>query len=855
MTEETESPELETIPHTLKNGIPTVKRADQAVWFDRDKGLPEGEKPGWYFSTGVRAPDETPKKWRRLKNGEITVQREDGGAWFDQDKGLPEGEKPGWYDKSGKLLPDLSPGEKDELIARKHGYDPALVRKAAGYKPGTLAEIEASQAPGFQGGKLGRFAYGVQEVGAGINQLGLRIGEKIGLATRADVAFEELQNAVLESKYLKKAPETDLMRLGGNIAATAPVLPFAGGYGAAAALGAVGGAIQPTQVTPTEGGAKDDFWKRKSIQVAGGTVAAPVTQLGLNKVVLPAASKIGKGISAKAASFRDRYLMPNLETGGAPPKPVPGATPEILPPPSILSEPEAVSRKLAPDWGDEAEKEIDSLWSKKRMAAGGIKPEYQEIIELAKEHGLEDHLTAADITGNPLIRKIHNRLIRQKPEHQAKALEANRAIEARAREIDASLQRDFAIKEFDNILQVEEVAKGKGKRALQAKKILSEIEYASDDFKKALQVSGNMRLLEGRLRADKAYSKLEEMLKDYGNVPLESFENELKATLNNLKSSIAPPDKALYTYLDDLSKRLKTKQRLFGDVRALRSDLGDNIRDYQGNQAVGKKGIDSLQALKISLENDMEKFATSKDSSVLEAWKDADEIYKKLVVPFKEDKALSGALVHQYPDKLTNILLSTKGSVYQKKDIFNMLDSKAKSAVRNGVISEAFEYAKIPQRGDEGIRFSPAKWAGWMERHRDTVRIAFGDEDKYKIDGFYKLMRHLDRSSMLGADPLTGQVNEDVLLKILDKPNKINWYNISKKVLDKMERKKIDKIFGTPEGNFYLMQAARAQPGTDAMNKVVERMYTHIPALRAGAVVTGTRQKPEVTPEPEETPE
>jgi len=371
MADQPEPQELATIPHTLTNEAPTVKRADQAVWFDHTKGLPLDEKPGWYYASGEKAPDETPLKWYRLKNGQLTVKRPDGGAWFDQTKGLPEGEKPGWYDRTGRLLDPVEkkpalislPDDKAILEQIVGPEKAASAMKAKTYKPGMIkssltdpngiwaamggpvAEITGHGTS--QGVTIPGLIHGLGQAGQGIKQAGAHLLGKVGLP-KSEVDLVDALTTLRELDYQQNvrlsSDRPDVGRALGEIAtavspgslsvrapaAVAKALPAVGrlglGIAEGAATGAGYGAIQPV---PTPPGTDYEEEQKKNIKqgakygalIPSGLAAAKTVTAGGRRIFGTEAERAAA--LARAEEARKVGLTPKSGVIGEPQEPIP----------------------------------------------------------------------------------------------------------------------------------------------------------------------------------------------------------------------------------------------------------------------------------------------------------------------------------------------------------------------------------------------------------------------------------------------------------------------------------------------------------------------------------------------------
>ena len=167
--------------------------------------------------------------------------------------------------------------------------------------------IEAMKPTGLE-----RFGRGAEDVVQGVNQLYQHVAGTPEDAAAIDKTIQE-QNAQYDkgrSIGLKpgEKPSFDWMRLGGNVAATAPVALIPGGASSGvlargasmAAQGATAAAAQPVDTS------KGSFLGQKALQTGVGAVAAPVAGFTLsgagrligNKVVRPGIAAVKRASAA-----------------------------------------------------------------------------------------------------------------------------------------------------------------------------------------------------------------------------------------------------------------------------------------------------------------------------------------------------------------------------------------------------------------------------------------------------------------------------------------------------------------------------------------------------------------------------
>jgi hypothetical protein len=211
-------------------------------------------------------------------------------------------------------LADRAVAEKaDDEVIRKYGLDPALIKSSHLYVPGHLADTANDTSPATFGKMFQGAAESVYSLPAGIMQLVLHGANKLGLASDADVQYNDLADKVQRASYLAKVGG-DPSRLGefaGNLMVPIPggaAKTLIGAVAKGALTGAALSAAQPVDVQP--GG---DYWGPKAQQAAAGAVLGGAT----GGVVGGVTRGVGKLINARTVQLPEEIAAANAEKAAA----------------------------------------------------------------------------------------------------------------------------------------------------------------------------------------------------------------------------------------------------------------------------------------------------------------------------------------------------------------------------------------------------------------------------------------------------------------------------------------------------------------------------------------------------------
>lgn len=406
-------------------------------------------------------------------------------------------------------------------------------------------------------------------------------------------------------------------------------------------------------------------------------------------------------------------------------------------------------------------------------AAPIVPPQAADLVEQSQRTGVP--LTYGESTGHPLVKK-GEQYLEQVPgvgiggfrerQHAAARETADTVVKAQ--------QQAMRDAPWATMTQLKAAAATGSK---QAQRLLDEINQAGDDMGRVVQASGNLQAWRVRQTANRLYNRVGELAEGLGNVPMTKTLATIDDTLKELRTAVVP-DTETIRYLEQLKSGLQGQtsttisplldasgnpvtrtvttpgKTTYGQLRQLRSDLGDTISDYyQGSNAVvGAKGVGNLTKVKAALEQDLDTFALqSPNPELRKAATRADTHYKNSVVPF-EDRQLAQALTSNTPDEIYGKFIQ-RGHGDRAKNFYNALDPKGKAAVQYGMVAEAQHKALDPTTGN----FSPAKFEGSLKAIQEARGVFFTGREAWKLDGLMKVMRAAERAGQFKENPPTGQ--------------------------------------------------------------------------------------------------
>ena len=411
------------------------------------------------------------------------------------------------------------------------------------------------------------------------------------------------------------------------------------------------------------------------------------------------------------------------------------------------------------------------------IKAGGkiatVPAKAQEMVKASGETGIP--LTYGEATGSPIAQRAETYLEQVPVVGTGGFRTRQQAAVKTAAQTQVQAQQQAMMQAPWNGLAQVKAAAAQGSK--QAQRVLDDIAGSGEDWNRIVQASGNLKAYRSRQIAGTLYGKVSELADGLGNVPMTKTIATIDDTLKALRTAVVP-DTETIRYLEQLKGGLQGQtsttvsplldasgnpitrtvqvpgKTTYGQLRQLRSDLGDTISDYYkgSNAVVGAKGVGSLAKVRSALDQDLDTFALqSPNPELAAAAQRADQFYKRQVIPY-EDQQLAKALTSDTPDEIYGKFIQRDHRDRAKK-FYDALDTRGKAAVQYGMVAEAQHKALDPTTGV----FSPAKFEGSLKAIQDARGVFFKGEAAFKLDGLMKVMRAAERAGQYAENPPTGQ--------------------------------------------------------------------------------------------------
>lgn len=394
----------------------------------------------------------------------------------------------------------------------------------------------------------------------------------------------------------------------------------------------------------------------------------------------------------------------------------------------------AVGGVVAKKIGDGVTKAIN-------VKQGRLTPVAQEIDDLGKQFGVKT--TVGDIGRNPLVQKtevtmesipfVGTSKFRQNQQTQVKdaAVKVVEQLKTKLDDVD-----------YKAIPQIQRAANAGDKNAT---RILSVVNDAGDDTGKILQAAAEIKNWRGQRVASQMYDRVQNLAGDGAIAPNKTVQAIDDIIANDSKVT---PNAELQKELLDIRKNLVDLniKKDFKEMRAVQSRLGEVVDEW-GRQG---KSTSAFTKVRTAIDNDLLDFAQSSGNNKLFGeLKRANAMYVQL--QSGKDKAFANATRSIEPDQIFNQFVKM-GKGDKAANFYKNLDPKGQAALRYQMAQNALDKATNESTG----AFSPAKFAFEFERMNAPYSNIFRGGDKAQMDGFVKLMRHVERAGQYAENPPTG---------------------------------------------------------------------------------------------------
>lgn len=373
----------------------------------------------------------------------------------------------------------------------------------------------------------------------------------------------------------------------------------------------------------------------------------------------------------------------------------------------------------------------------KNNLANGAK----EIVEQGDKYGVRT--SVGDAGRNPHIQRAESTLD-QIPIIGTSGFRAAQQAEAKsaANKVVDNLRQAMTDVDFKSLDKIQKAATSGDKNAI---RILNIVNNAGDDSGKIMQAAAEIKNWRGTQLASQMYDRVGQLAGDSKVDPSKTI-----SAIDNViaKDSKVVPNQELVKELTSIKTNLNNPSinTSFGELRAARSRLGELVDEW-GRQGKSTTGLTQIRS---AIDDDIKNFAmNSGKPSLVSEYQRADSFYKQL--QSNKDKALANAMRSSEPDQIYKTFIQF-GKGDKAANFYNNLDPKGQAAIKFEMANRALEKATNESTGV----FSPAKFSNEFDRLGEPYKNIFNGSDRAEMDGFIKLMRHIERAVQYAENPANG---------------------------------------------------------------------------------------------------
>ena len=290
---------------------------------------------------------------------------------------------------------------------------------------------------------------------------------------------------------------------------------------------------------------------------------------------------------------------------------------------------------------------------------------------------------------------------------------------------------------------------------------------AADEFTNAARVADDpgaaaQQSAQGRLNRFKQlerarYNKVDRLLDDAGEVPMNNFVKTLQQEIGKAETRNTPVGRKVVSELDQWMS--STSPRNFSSAREMRSDLLSRSRELEKatDSQVSTQAGAALKKLSQSLDDDLSMFA-GQNPQAKDLWRVANQEWKEAMNVYKggaqSSKVVKRALDTGEVSKIPRMIMQNP-SKEKTLEMYNALGADGRKAVYQGLLDDAYKVAMDENTG----ALSLGRYATNLRKVYESAGPFVSGQAKQELDGFAKLMKVSARSLDEIRNPKTGFAN------------------------------------------------------------------------------------------------
>ena len=166
---------------------------------------------------------------------------------------------------------------------------------------------------------------------------------------------------------------------------------------------------------------------------------------------------------------------------------------------------------------------------------------------------------------------------------------------------------------------------------------------------------------------------------------------------------------------------------------------------------LGSRATTQLGTIKRALDSDLTDAAAQIGGGAGKAWKRADAFYRDQMPKYKRG-VVADLLRSNNPDAIAERMLGGADREGISRSVYGALTKEGRAEVRGALMQKALSGALSPDRP-----FSPARFAGELDKMGNRIGVFFKPADKKMIEGAANYMEHVKRAGQYMENPPTGK--------------------------------------------------------------------------------------------------
>lgn len=468
-----------------------------------------------------------------------------------------------------------------------------------------------------------------------------------------------------------------------------------------------------------------------------------------------------------------------------------------------------------------------------------LKPQFAGAPEMFRDlQGRGEMPTVGGVTGDPVLLAEQARFQGNSPKMATYNQQGAQAALADAEGIASGFQGGVNTTNWKNLDQVKALALGNTPRSAKAREVLQMIQESGVNNPSVSQASGQLELLNHKIKADQLSNKLQAVADPLGDVPhAQNISDSVGAVIDRMSTNTASSletrnflqrikggiDRALVdnapkqgATIDPLTQEITfpraqaapqgdVQDIKFGGLRGLLTEVNSKIKSLVGSQvSPSNSELVPLQETASAIKGAMDDFAQQGPEKLQEAWSAFNNHYRANVVPYK-DTRFGGALSSEDPFKGENIFKG--GNEQEQARYFGLLGERGQAAVKANILNNLVTASTVPAQGVGPRTLDPGKLADGLRKlsENGTLDVVFKGSERASVEKLWQAMQAVgEGGTRFSAQPNVAERTYPTTYGIIHQMIRGGW--------DKLNEGRMMDLYTNPESRLMLQRKQSEGP-------------------------------------------